>query len=115
MSTPRLITSWAVVVALLAACPLLTADQSLNLFDGTTDFAEPGPWGSGEIKLSEDVELGEQQVLEIVTQSYHEGGRLDPRMPIDFGPFAADPIQTQVILLVKAAEPRQPWGAMGYG
>jgi len=116
MLTKRLATTCAVVVALLVSWALVWADQSINLFAGTTDFAEIGPWGSGEIQISDKEKFGDRQTLEVLARGYYEGGRLDLKTPVDFGPFVGEPVQTQVVVLVKAGEAEQPQSPTGpYG
>ncbi len=114
MLTRRLATACAVAAVLLAASASSHADQALNLFSGTTDFVNLGPWGSGEIKISNWERFRDRQTLEVLARGYHEGGRLDLKTPVDFGPFVGDPIQTQVVMLVKAGQPERPRQPRGY-
>ena len=102
-------------VLLWAASVALWADQTLSLFDGTTDAVNLAPWGSGDLKLSDQEKFGEQQALEVTTDGYYVGGRLDLKTPVAFGPFVTDPIQTQVIIIAKAEAPQPTGGYTGYG
>ncbi len=109
----RVVAIGAVAVLLCLASSALVADQILHVFDGTTDAVRLGAWGSGEIKLDKGQTFADHQTLAVVTGGYHEGGRLDLKQPVDFTPFITDPIQTQLIIVVKAQKPEQPYG--GYG
>ncbi len=113
MQFGRVIATCAAAVLLCVTSSALLADETLQVFDGTTDVVEIGPWGSGEIEIGEEQTFAERQTLAVVTKGYHEGGRLDLRQPVDFTAFVADPIQTQLIIVVKAKEPEQSYG--GYG
>ncbi len=109
----RVIAFCAAMTLLYVMCPVLSADQTLHLFDGTTEAIDPGPWGSGEIELSDWQTLADHETLAVTTKGYHEGGRLDLKQPVDFTAFGADPIQTQLIIVAKAEAPSWPYG--GYG
>ncbi len=113
MQFRRVVAICAVAALLCLTSSALLADQTLHLFDGTTEAVELGPWGSGEIVLSDWQTFAEQQTLAVTTQGYHEGGRLDLKQPVDFTVFGADPIQTQLIIVAKAQVPLWPYG--GYG
>jgi len=115
MQFRRVVVICAAATLLYVICPVLLADQTLHLFDGTTDAVDLGPWGSGEIELSDSQSFAEQQTLAVTTGGYHEGGRLDLKQPIDLTSFVADPVQTQLIIVVKAKEPEQLWPYGGYG
>jgi hypothetical protein len=115
MPRKKLMGCCALLVILGAISGLVSANESVIVFNGTTDLVDIGPWGSGEITISETETLGEQQTLEIVTDGYQEGGRLDLRAPLNLDAFVAEPIQTQVILLAKAAPPEQTTVYPGYG
>jgi len=115
MQFGRVVAICAAAVLLCLASSALLADETLQVFDGTTDAVVLGSWGSGEIKLDEEQTFADHQTLAITTNGYHEGGRLDLKKPVDFTAFAADPLQTQLIILAKAKEPEQLWPYGGYG
>ena len=115
MLLKRLVALCAVAGLLCLVCSVLLADQTLHIFDGTTEAVDLGPWGSGEIELSDWQTLADHETLAVTTKGYHEGGRLDLKQPVDFTAFCADPTQTQLIIVAKAQGPAQvrPYG--GYG
>ncbi len=114
MLLKRLAAFCAAAALLCLTSSMLVADESLHVFDGTTNAVQLGAWGSGEIKLDEEQTFSERQTLVVATNGYHAGGRLDLKQPVDFTVFGADPVQTQLIILAKAKEPEQsPYG--GYG
>ena len=115
MLLKRLVALCAVAGLVCLACSVLVADESLQVFDGTTDAVALGAWGSGEIKLDEGQTFADHETLAVTTKGYHEGGRLDLKQPVDFTAFGADPIQTQLIIVAKAKEPEQLWPYGGYG
>ncbi|MCK4323465.1 MAG: PKD domain-containing protein, partial [Armatimonadetes bacterium] len=84
-------------------------------FDGTTEAIDLGPWGSGEIELSDSETLANHETIAVTTKGYHEGGRLDLKQPVDFTAFGADPMQTQLIIVAKAEGPEEVWPYGGYG
>ncbi len=110
----RFVAFCAAITLLYVICPVLLADQTLHLFDGTSKAIDLGPWGSGEIELSDSQTLADRDTLAVTTNGYHEGGRLDLKQPVDFTAFGADPIQTQLIIVAKAKEPEQVWPYGGY-
>ncbi len=115
MLLKRLVALCAVAGLVCLACSVLVADESLQVFDGTTDVLALGAWGSGEIKLDDGQTFADHETLAVTTKGYHEGGRLDLKQPVDFTAFGADPIQTQLIIVAKAKEPEQLWPYGGYG
>ncbi len=117
MQFGRVVAICAAAALLYLASSALLADETLQVFDGTTDVVVLGPWGSGDIKLGEEQTFAEQQTLAVTTKGYYEGGRLDLKQPVDFTPFATDPIQTQLIIMAKAKAPEQlsPYGGYGPG
>ncbi len=105
-----------IIVVMMAVAGAAGADESLNLYDGTTAQIELGGWGTGSIAQKSDVLYEDKPVLEVKTKGYYEGGRLELKEPADFSIFATDPHQTQVIALVKVPEPEaQPTWSPGYG
>jgi len=115
MLLKRLATLCAVAGLLCLVSSVLVANESLHVFDGTTDAVALGAWGSGEIKLDEGQTFADHETLAVTTKGYYEGGRLDLKQPIDLTPFVTDPTQTQLIIVAKAQEPEQLWPYGGYG
>jgi len=113
MLLKRLVVLCTIAGLLYLVSPVLVADESLHIFNGTTDAVVLGAWGSGEVKLEEVQTFAGHPSLAVTTKGYHEGGRLDLKQPVDFTAFVADPIQTQLVIVVKAKRPEQAYG--GYG
>ncbi len=106
----------AIIVVMMGVAGAAGADETLNLYDGTTARIELGGWGTGSIAQKSNVLYEDKPVLEVKTKGYHEGGRLELKEPADFSIFATDPHQTQVIALVKVPPPEaQPTWSPGYG
>ncbi len=107
----------ASVVMMAGVLTLVSADQMLNLYDGTTAMVELGSWGTGSIEHSDKAKYQGSKVIEVETKGYYEGGRLDLKDPADFAAFGWDLNRTQVIAMVKAPEPQaiQPGGYGPYG
>jgi len=106
----------AIIVVMMGVAGAVSADEILNLYDGTTARIELGSWGTGSIAQKSDLLYEDKPVLEVKTKGYYEGGRLELKEPADFSIFATDPHQTQVIALVKVPEPEaQPTRSPGYG
>lgn len=80
--------------ACLVACLKASAQQELVLFKGDKP-SEAGlilsGWGSGDIRESgEAVYIGSTS-LQVVTQSFYQGGRIALQQPVSLGNFASDP------------------------
>jgi len=104
----------ASVVMMAGVLTLASADQMLNLYDGTTAMVELGSWGTGSIEHSDKAKYQGSKVIEVETKGYYEGGRLELKSPADFAAFGWDLNRTQVIAMVKAPEP-QVTPSAGYG
>lgn len=80
--------------ACLVACLKASAQQELVIFKGDKP-SEAGlilsGWGSGDIRESgEAVYIGSTS-LQVVTQSFYQGGRIALQQPVSLGNFASDP------------------------
>lgn len=80
--------------ALAAVCLNASAQQELIIFKGDRS-ADAGlvlsGWGSGDVRESgEAVYIGSTS-LQIVTQSFYQGGRLILQQPVSLGNFASNP------------------------
>lgn len=80
--------------ACLVACQSVSAQQELVIFKGDKP-SDAGlmlsGWGSGDIRESgEAVYIGSTS-LQVITQSFYQGGRIALQQPISLGTFASDP------------------------
>jgi len=96
------------ILVMVIAPAVVNADQTLSLYDGTMTAVELGSWGTGKITESEEVKYQDNNVLEVETKGYYEGGRLELKEPADFSVFGKQPNNVQIIAVVKAAEAQAP-------
>ena len=113
MKTGHWIVAASLIVTLLAS--VAGADQTLALYEGSTELIELGSWGTGKIKQSEWLRYEDHEALEVETKGYFEGGRLELKLPPDFTVFGRQPSNVQVVAVVQAAQPQAYPGAYGRG
>lgn len=107
----------ALVTGLVAICLTASAQQELILFKGDKP-ADAGlvlsGWGSGEVReTGEAVYIGSTS-MQVVTQSFYQGGRILLQQPVSLGNFASNP-SAYLIFQVRLPQGTGSLYAGGYG
>lgn len=100
-----------------ALCLTASAQQELVLFKGQRP-ADAGlvlsGWGSGDIReTGEAVYIGSTS-LQVVTQSFYQGGRVALQQPVSLGTFATDP-NAYLVFQVRLPGGSGSWYTPGFG
>jgi len=72
------------------------------------------PWGSGEVKESEEQVLTGSRALKVTTQGLHQGAHIVLQKPIDIGP-AISVAKNYLRISLKVADTSSTSGMSGYG
>lgn len=104
-------TLWVVFVILMVVVGLCSAataaERELVIYSGELENLEAAPWGGGKAELSEDEKYLERETLQIETNGFHEGGRLDLKNPEAMEDFLTDPEKASLVLIVKTHREKQ--------
>lgn len=98
-----------VALALLTAAGsgLCQYDRELVLFSGELSKVSAAPWGAGTAELTDEQTYLDRDVLEIETNGFHEGGRIDLKTPEALSAFLTKPENAFLVIVVKVHQEEQ--------
>lgn len=97
----------ALVLALTAGSALCQYDRELVLFSGELSKVSAASWGAGTADLTDEETYLDRDVLEIETNGFHEGGRLDLKTPEALSAFLTKPENAFLVIVVKVHQEEQ--------
>ncbi|MFO7948331.1 MAG: PKD domain-containing protein [Armatimonadota bacterium] len=96
---------WVVPIVLVLIAALYSgaaaAEREFVIYSGELDKADAGPWGNGSAENTDEQQYLERETLQVETNGFHEGGRLDLKSPEALKDFLQEPEKGFLVLVVK--------------